>query len=280
VAVIVVILFSCVSSGSIKTEVDLQADVMIEIDIKKNNTPSSMLEQFAVGYWVTRPMDNVMTVIGVSNPMLRRNDEIAAAKEDAARKVAMYHGIEGNIETTLSTGTNFFDHLYDYKVELEYDPDYSKYIDHLMYDPQQDVLATDEAVFVRFQYKAEVVHIDYITDINATGRPNWIYNRNMPQLDGFITATGYARNQLRLKDTVFKATESAAARMIEDMSTQIQNKTTVVDQFTSDIVYAVSMGKLSHFHVIEFWIDPDSGYVYTLAIARPMSRELTLVKEY
>jgi hypothetical protein len=266
----------------VKTESDLQANARVEIDdwVQPDYIPPTMREQYTMGYWVTRPFDNVMTVIGISNPMLRRNDEIIAAKEDAARKVAMYHGIEGNIEATLSTGTNFFNHIYDYKVELEYDPNHAKYIDQLMYDPQYDVLVTDQAIFVRFQYAAEVKLIDYITEKNANGRPNWTFNRNMPQLDGFVTATGYARNQLRLKDTVFKATESAAARMIEDMSIQIQNKMTILDQFTTDIVYAVSMGMLSHFHVIEFWIDTDSGYVYTLAIARPMSRELTIEKEY
>jgi len=56
------------------------------------NNPSglSMKEQYEAGHWIIKPSNNMLTIIGVSNPMIRRHDEIAAAKEDAARKAAMY----------------------------------------------------------------------------------------------------------------------------------------------------------------------------------------------
>jgi len=58
-----------------------------------------MKEQYETGHWIVKPSGGALTVIGVSNPMLKRQDEIAAAKEDAARKAAMYFYIQGRIET-------------------------------------------------------------------------------------------------------------------------------------------------------------------------------------
>jgi hypothetical protein len=228
----------------------------------------SMLAQYNAGYWITRSSNNKLTVIGVSNPMLRRQDEITSAKEDAARKVAMYFGIHGNIETTNRTGTGFFDFSHDSNIEMIYDANHEKFLEQLTFDPQNDVLRTSEAIFIRFQYETAVTSINY-NSANIDVRPDWTRNQNKPELDGYVTVVGFSRNQRRLKDTIYRATEDAIIRMIEDLSTIINTKEiSIAEQGASSVIHARSEGRLNNFRVIEFWIDPETRFVYTLAIAR------------
>jgi len=266
----VFLFFSCASSAIEKPEQNFSSPVSTPSVVNTENFKiPSINEQCASGYWITRPSENTLIIIGVSNLQVKRDSEIAAAKEDAARKAAMYHGIRGNIESFHSSGVNYFDFAADSKVELEYDTDYAKYIDRLTFDPEHDVVATNEAVFVRFKYTTAAAPVDYITSMNDDGRPNWTYSRDVPQINGYITTVGLARNQVRLKDTIRKSSEAAVARMIEDISTQITSTDkSGTGKGGSSQIRTKSEGKLDNFQIIEFWIDPKTGYVYTLAIAK------------
>jgi len=237
--------------------------------VKENNLLLlSMQEQYEAGYWITKPSANALTVIGVSNPMIKRQDEIAAAKEDAARKAAMYYGINGRIETASGNGSNLLDYLYYSNAELVFDTDYKKYINLLTFDQQKDVLVTREGIFVRFQYAEAVTEINYSAKI-VNGKPSWLKNSERPEFEGYITAVGFSRNQRRLKDTVIKSAEDAALRMIESLSTSVNTKeVSTSGQGSSSNIHTVSEGSIYGFQVIEFWIEPVTRYVYTLAVAR------------
>jgi len=162
----------------------------------------------------------------------------------------------------------FFDYAHDSNVELIYDTNYERYVEQLTFDPQNDVLITNEGIFVRFQHDTTVTEIDYTVRF-IDDRPDWIRNRNIPELDGYVTAVGFARNQRRLKDTIFKSTENAATRMIEDLSTTINTRETIVTgQGSSSLIQTKSEGRLNDFRVIDFWIEPETRFVYTLAIAK------------
>jgi hypothetical protein len=244
----------------------------VETDSRSTNTVPkyqySMTEQYETGHWITTPSGGALTVIGVSNPMLRRQDEITAAKEDAARKIAMYFWIQGRIETTNNTGAGFFDFTYDSNVELSYDTDFEKYKNQLVYYAEKDILVTKEGVFVRFQYAAGVTEINYRSSF-IDGRPEWIGNGGKPEFEGYLTAVGFSRNQIRLKDTILKSTEDAVVRMIESLSTTVNTKEiSVSGKGSSSFTHTVSEGTLYCFQVIEFWIEPETRYVYTLAIAK------------
>jgi len=243
--------------------VSKEAILTVEID----GTNLSLEEQYKSGYWSIRSLDNKLTVIGVSNPMLKRDSEIASAKEDAARKVAMFYGIHGKIEAINRTGYDFFDYLNNKNVNLRYDTNYETYIDQLTFDPQNDVFKTSEAIFVRFQYDIPIIDIVYKPTM-IDGRPSWTRNQDVPEFDGYVTAVGFSQNQRRLKDTIFKSTEDVITRMIETSSTTVNSKTTDDGRNSSNTIYTRSRGRLSDFIVIDFWIEPKSRSVYTLAIAR------------
>jgi len=198
--------------------------------------------------------------------MSRRDSEITSAKEDAARKVAMYYGIYGSIETVNITGP---DYMNKSNVQLCYDANYEIFIDQLTFDPENDVLITSEAVFIRFQHDAIITDIEYRARM-VNNRPSWTRNQDMPMFIGYVTSVGFAQNQRRLKDTIFKSAENSIARMIETLSTTI-NTREIIDaghSFSSSI-YSTSEGRLNNFLVIDFWIEPETRSVYTLAIARP-----------
>jgi len=229
----------------------------------------SISEQAAAGYWISRPSGNSLVIIGVSNLMVKQEDEITSAKEDAARKAAMYHSVKGKVESIQSLGANYFDYIADSKIELEYDTDSAKYVERLTFDPQQDVVKVNNTVFVRFTYPAASTDINFTATVNENGRPNWTYSRDLPQVDGYKTVVGFARNQVKLKDAIKKSSEAAVARMIEDMSMQvISSDKSATGQSSSSLIQTKSEGSISNFQIIEFWIDSETGNVYTLAIAK------------
>ena len=260
--------FSCVSSSPQFVEQEAPVPVVILPDTEKKSEIPSIIDQSKSGHWITRSSDNTLVIIGVSNFMVRRDTEITAAKEDAAHKAAMYHGVHGTIESYHSAGANFFDYAADLKVDLEYDTNLAVYIDRLTFDPERDVVITDEAVFVRFTYAATVPSVDFTASMNE-GRPNWSYSRDLPQIDGYLTAVGFARNQVRLKDTINKSIDAAIARMIEEVSTQIVSSDKAgTGMGASGQIYTRSEARLNNFQILEFWIDPNTRYVYTLAFAK------------
>jgi len=260
--VMVLLFFSCASSSRWQNGQGFFASLF-------HREPPPINQQATTGFWVTRPSGNALTIIGISNPMTKRAAEITAAQEDAAKKAAMYHGVWGSVEYLQGVGSGFLDYTAESAISLYYDPDYAKYIDRLTFDPERDVLKVDGAVIVRFKYAAAAPLVNYTTTMNDDGRPNWTYNRDLPQIDGYISAVGFAQNQARLKDTIRKSTESAVARLISEMSvTVMSTEKSVTGVGASTQIYTKSEGSLANFHVIEFWIDPQTKYVYTLAIAK------------
>ena len=266
---VVFFLFSCASFDLFNLYGGGGQAAPVSPDKVQNFTIPSIKDQSKSGYWITRSPDNALVIIGVSNRMRRQDSEIAAAKEDAAQKVSMFYGVGGTIESYYSVGANALEYIADSQMDLVYDTDVEKYIDQLKFDPERDVVIIDEAVFVRFTYAATPAPVNFVASLNADGRPDWTYSRDLPQFDGYITAVGMARNQIRLKETIRKSSDAAIAWMIAHISTQItSNDKTGSGMGSSNQTHSVSTGRVNEFQIIEFWIDPKSGYVYTLAIAK------------
>jgi hypothetical protein len=266
VVLCILLFFPNPAFGSGNKEVDSQNVNEVQSEVTKEQT--SMKEQYETGLWIVKSSGNKLTVIGVSNPMLKRQDEIAAAKEDAARKTAMYFFMRGKMEILNNIGSGLFDYQHDSNVEIIYDTDFEKYKNQLTYNPDEDVLVTREGIFVRFQYPTVVTQINYRSSI-VNGRPDWIRNSERPEFEDYLTAVGFSRNQIRLKDTILKSTEDAVVRMIESLSTTVNTKEiSVSGEGSSSFTHTTSEGTLYGFQVIEFWIEPETRYVYTLAIAK------------
>ena len=235
----------------------------------------SMGEQWASGHFMSNSHDGAMIVVGVANRQAARwgNEvspaEIALARDDAARKVAMFYGLGGVVESFHRQGAGFFDFIAESRLDLRsVVADHSQFAERLSFDPERDVLVHDRGTLVRFRYDGEIPRANFSGSLDASGRPSWISNQNF-NIDGHTAAVGFSPNRIWLNDTVIRATEAAAARLIKGLDTRIA--TSVVDAAgggTLTYIASHSSGILSGFRIIEFWIDPGTMSVYTLGIAR------------
>ena len=236
-----------------------------------NTAPPSIREQAESGHWVSWPSGNQITIIGVSNNMAGGlESQIEAAKLDAARKISLFLGVEGKIESVNASGSRgFFDHVNAVDANLDYDEDYQRYVERLKFDPKKDVFKTDDAVFVQFKYDASMPALEYPSTRKQQGRPDWTRGQNLPPFDGYYTAVGRASKQRWFKDTVTRSTDAAVYSLIGQVSTRIVESVIInADGTTSNAIHTISEGKLSQFLILEFYIEPGTGAIYTLAIAK------------
>jgi len=238
-------------------------------NVTEINFEITLREQRESGRLIANSQDGSLVVIGVASRHVTREDEIAAAKNHAARKVAMFYGMRGSVESTMRTGMDVFGFYFDSQTSLSNIVDYEQFIERLQFDPYRDVLVIDGGTMVRFRYAAMVTRVNFIGTMDADGRPNWLDGRYLPELAGYIVAVGVSQNQIWLRDTVMLSAQAAALALIESMSTKLQT----TDVYVSEIgliseTISISEGGLDNFRVLEFWINPRNGHVYTLGIAR------------
>ena len=224
--------------------------------------------------WVSGPLDGKFIIFGVSGRLQKQEDEIETAKLDAARKAAMYHGIQGSIEMENTSGSGgFFDYSVNSRIDLQHDTNYEQYIESLKFDPK-DVFRGDGATYIRFTYNISDSEISY-SPANYSGPPPWINNRNLPQFEGYETAVGFAGKRSRLRDTINASCDSAIARLIETASFQVTTKDST-SQGSSSLTTTQfkSEGRLKNFQVLEIYIEPGNGPVHTLAVARVFNNSI------
>jgi len=234
----------------------------------------SMSEQWDSGRIVVDSQDGALIVIGVANRQAQRwgNEillaEIEIARDDAARKVAMFHGVTGSVESHHRQGRGFFDFIMESHINLESTVvDHTPFIERLTFDPDRDVAVFERGTLVRFRYTAGVSRTGFTSTVDANGRPGWINNLNF-DLAGYTAAVGFSQNQVWLQDTVLRATQATAARLIKGIDTIIDTSTVQEGGQTFTYITSSSSGVLNDFRIIEFWVDPRNMSVYALGIAR------------
>ncbi|MCL2232950.1 MAG: hypothetical protein FWB99_07735 [Treponema sp.] len=228
---------------------------------------ASAQRQGESGRWIAGTQDGALVVIGVANRHLRRQDEISAAKQSAAGKVAMFYGMSGMIESILRTDGGVLGFAADSRITLNPAFDYRHFIDRLHFDADYDVFEINGGTLIQFRYEARVTPVNFAGVMEADGRPNWA-NGHLPVVSGYTAAVGVSQNQLWLRDTVTRSVHAAAARLIEGGATTVRSAVTETGIGTASYIITRSEGVLNNFRVLEFWINPENGYVYTLGIAR------------
>jgi hypothetical protein len=225
-------------------------------------------EKTDANHWLTPPAPNGLVIVGVSGRMTKRDTEIQNAREDAARKVSMYYGVYAEVENSQYTGAGFFEIAVDTTVKLEYDQQIEQYLDKLVFDPKRDVFTRNNAVYIRFTYPEPFPgDISYLSDKNPNGNPKWTTNPPH-EINGFPAGVGVARRQERLRDTVMKSYEAAAASFVSNISSSVTSGEVATSNQGASFVREQSRGRLTSFLVLETWIDPASEAVWTLAVAR------------
>ena len=180
----------------------------------------------------------------------------------------MFHGMSGTVESILRTDGGLLSFISDSQVTLSPTSDYGQFIDLLHFDPDTDVFALNGGTLVRFRYEARVTPVNFAGVIEADGRPSWADGQGLPEVSGYAAAVGLSQNQLWLRDTVIRSAQAAAASIIESSATNVRSEVTETGMGTASLVTTRSEGFLNNFRILEFWINPENGNVYTLGIAR------------
>jgi hypothetical protein len=205
----------------------------------------------------------------VSGRQSSREKEIDIAREDAARKAAMYHGVQVSSESVQSTGSGIFDFYVSSETNLDFDDDLEKYMDRLVYSASRDVITgSNGGVIIRFSYPVSFPGtISYGFVRNPNGRPLWI-NNPPHEINGFMAGVGFSGRQSRQRDTLEKSCNSAAADLVSRVSTVVTVSETLTGSYNTTIIHQKSTGHLENFLVLEVWIDPETLAAWTLAIAK------------
>jgi hypothetical protein len=230
----------------------------------------------AFNFLTTVPANNELVFLGVSALRLRRQDSINAALEDAARKVALYHGVEGHFTQQGNRGPGFFDFEAIVEKELVFDEEsYKTYITGLQYNPDTDVYESDDTIFVRTRYAGNGFAVNYRSSPSRE-KPAWI---SIPprSIEKFVTGVGYANRHRYLKDTIIKSYEAAVYAIVRNIVNTIggsvdayKDTAHALNSAGANTAYRVSSSAvLKGFYVLEIWIDPETKAVWTLALASP-----------
>jgi hypothetical protein len=231
------------------------------------NTPEKARTQ-NTSHWITQPGQGGLTIIGVSGRQFKQETEIEIAREDAAKKAAMYHGIYATYESIQNVGGGFLDYYIESSSTVEYDQEIEKYQDKLSFNPERDIFDDEGVLFVRFTYPVAFPEkITYFSGKNPDGKPEWT-TRPPKTIGGFNVGVGFSGRQLRLSDTIIKSYEAAVIALVSRSSTAITTGAILAGNYSATAIHRQSAGNLKNFAVIEMWIDPASKAVWTLAVAQ------------
>jgi hypothetical protein len=219
------------------------------------------------GYFISGPGKGTLTVIGVSGRMRNAEREIGRALDDAARQIALYHGLKGKATTVLETGAGY--RGFYLVTESEFTPmdEGADYREALRFDRDKDLFRTDNAAFLRCVYDAPgLLPVERVYG-TENGEPAWLH-ANLTEIPGYISAVGFSKNRRYLSETIAMSRESAAAALMARVSSVIE--TSATDRVNRGAVVTtreIVEGELINFMVLETWIDPQTGSVWTLAAA-------------
>ena len=220
-------------------------------------------------HMITLPGQGSMVILGMAARQSSRANEIALAKETAARKASMYHRVfAGKVERSY-VGIGYFDYIQDSQTWVEYDQLLERYMDRLSFDEDKDIFRDANGnVFIRFTYPVSFPErINYQPLRDNIGRPEWV-SKPPAEISGFKAGVGRSGRLDRFTDTVTKSYEAAAVAIASRISTVVTTEDITIYNQSSQNISSRSEAVMTNFLVLETWIDPQTRAVYTLAIAR------------
>jgi len=221
----------------------------------------------------TSPSDGKLFFLGVAGIRSRRQESIDLALEEAARRLAMFHEVEGEFSTLSNRGGRLLDYRAETSASLTYDGDYKNYLEDLEFNNDTDVLESENAVFVRARYSGSL-NIGFNPSMQGQdGKPFWI--ETPPAMIGdYTVGVGFAGRRNAHKDTVIASCENAVFSVICNVAAVSWGQNfdyrgvgflAIASGSTQRLDASAS---LSEFYVLDTWTDPADKSVWTLAIAK------------
>jgi hypothetical protein len=257
--------FLC-SSCAGYTKIPQEPFVTVPESQTKDLYDPSFEEMYDSGYWVTRPRDGAITVLGIAGRRSNREDAMTEALADAARKAALYHGVHGEYAVVLNQGSGNLDYFSDFDYRLNILNNSENYVGDLIFDKDKDILEKDGSVLIRAQYHGVSVIPDYETDMED-GRPDWV-NDYAASAPGFLIAVGYSKTRGSLQKTYRASYENAIVSLLPRLSSKFVNEVFDVagGKITQNI--SISSGVLEEVMILETWVDRKINALWTLVAAK------------
>jgi hypothetical protein len=235
--------------------------------------PEPQSETGTLDFWNSRPGRDLV-FIGGANLRSNREESIENALQDIARRISIFHGVEGEFISYNKTGSSFFDYRSTTQSSLNFNEDYLGFVESLDYDPVADVVQIDNSIFVRARFRGpEPMPLGYEAPPLAGGRPLWV-DSPPAEISGRRVGVGYAARRSSHRDTVNLSFEAAIFSLIRTISSHVSSGSTnyqgpgSFDYRSANDSIVRTWGKLEGFYVLETWMDPSTMGVWTLAIAR------------
>jgi hypothetical protein len=228
-----------------------------------------------VSFWNSVPARDLV-FIGGANLRSNRDESINLALRDIARRISIFHAVEGEFVSSIKTGSGLFDYSSDTHTSLSFNEDYLGFTESLEYDPGADVMQLDNSIFVRARFKGpETLRIQYdLPPLAAeSAKPLWV--DDPPEaISGYRVGIGYAGRRASHRDTVNASFEAAIFSIIRTVSGEVSTGVTnyqgagTFDYHSSSDTTVKTRGKLNSFYVLDTWMDPANKSVWTLAVAQ------------
>jgi hypothetical protein len=271
-AAAIVLMSSCVTTESIPpdlqtVEVPLTTESPVEIFPEfRDIFNRSFDEQYTSGYWITRPSDGTIPVVGIAGRRGNRDQAIQAALDDAARKAALYHGVYAESATVLNQGSGYLDYFadFDYRLTIQSEP--SAYTGSLVFDKDDDVYEKNGSVYIRAKYSG-VTDVPAYNSAMENGVPDWVKNYRA-DVPGFLTAVGSSRNKGSPQATCRASYENAIVSLLPELTAKIDGSVTDTPGGKLQQNITVSQGNLTNVMILETWFDSRTGSVWTLLVAK------------
>jgi hypothetical protein len=240
----------------------------------KTDRDVSASESLDNTFWNTGYAYGELIFHGAAGIYSKREESIRLALEDAAKKVAIFNMVEARYLSSTSIGASFFDYSFNTETSLKYDENYKNYVETLIFDPDQDVIQSNNTIFVRVRYRSSMpVQIQYMpSSFPKNAKPPWV--DNSPHIPGYMVGVGYAGRRAALRDTITASYENAIFSIITTMCSSIKEESTNVQgsgtlTFSTTNTHEISAtGVLTNFYILDTWIDSANKAVWTLALAK------------
>jgi hypothetical protein len=228
-------------------------------------------------FFPSAPTRDGLVFIGFAGKRSNPGETLQLALEDAARRVAVFFEVTGEYAVENNIGSGAFDYTHNTYTALYYNKEEStKYIGVLEFNPDTDILETDNVFFVRTTYPAALpVPVKYRLSYSGPDqKPNWVDNPPL-EIEDYEVGVGYSGRYASLADTYTHSRNNAIFAMIRNINTTsrssallYRNTGGLFGYKTSNDNIMYSYGILTGFYVLDTWIDNQKKTVWTLAIAK------------
>ncbi|MDR1058800.1 MAG: hypothetical protein LBL43_04555 [Treponema sp.] len=237
------------------------------------NRPGGVRSGDGEPFWTTLPSPDGLVFIGAAGIRSKTEESVQLALEDAARKVALFNGVEGSFTTHTNIGAGTLDYQSGARGSLAFAQDYKKYIDSFDFDEEKDVLRTETSLFVRVRYPGSVPVAYRIPPRRGDEKPAWVDEPPL-EISGYEVGLGYAGRRATHRDTVITSYENAVFAIIRNAAAAAGSRDVLYEGSGAFDYSAATQnevrayGSLSDFYVLDTWTDPASMVVWTLAVAQ------------